>query len=194
MRASLLFILSFTFIAVQGCAVQQRDVAHYNEDVEFYEDQDFQNYGNIDAQDGWLAGDIGSMTNLALDANVSGYDEGSYSSIEVLGQNNDGAAMHLLDFIGGIHHPALRPGAEMTFRTGNYPSEGNALHMEVMVCSGDTAYAWDYDEAAEEVHLTVSETDDPQVIQIDYTTQVGSNPSFGLQNPDSSTGRFLLRR
>lgn len=174
--------------------MQERDVSHYNEDVEFYEDQEFNAYGNIDAHDGRIAGDIGTMTNLNLDANINGYDEGDYSSVEVLGQNNRGAAMHLVDFIGGINHPALQPGAEMVFRSGNYPSEGNALHMEVMVCSGDTPYAWDYDEAAEEVHVAVTETNDPNVIQIDYTTKVSSHPSIGLQNTDTSTGRFLLQR
>jgi hypothetical protein len=194
MHTRLTLLAAVFSLLVSGCLTQERDITSYNEDVEYFENQDYYDYGNIDAEEGQLFGNIGPMQDLEMAAKVAGYDEGEYSSIEVLGENNEGAAMHLIDIHGGIRHPALTPGAEMTFRTGNYPSESNEIHIEVMACAGESAYMWDYDEPAETVHVSVSETEDPDVIQIDYTTEVQSQPVFGLPADETSSGRFLLRR
>jgi len=82
----------------------------------------------------------------------------------------------------------------MTLRTENHPTDNNEIHIEVMACAGESAYMWDYDEPAETVQVSVLETDDPDVIQIDYTTKVRTQPILGLPGDETSSGSFLLRR
>jgi hypothetical protein len=176
---------------VIGCAVE-RPVQSYNEDVEAFDESAA--VGNVEASTARIFGDIGALENFDEQASISGYDDGSYANLEVVAENDDGAAMHWIDIYGGLNNPALTPGTRMTFVAGDYPESASDLHMEAMACQGNTAYAWDYDEQAEEVDVTVSETEDPSTIKIDYTTRVPSSGGFGLDEDRVSSGSFLLTR
>jgi hypothetical protein len=157
-----------------GCAVE-RPVQSYNEDVEAFDESAA--VGNVEAATARIFG-----------------DDGTYANLEIVAENNQGAAMHWIDVYGGLNNPSLTPGTRMTFIAGDYPSSSSDLHMEAMACQGNTAYAWDYDEQAEQVDVTVSETEDPSTLKIDYTTRVPDSSTFGMEDDRVSAGSFLLTR
>ena len=177
-----------------ACGTQERELDGYSEDLEYFDESGGRAYGNIDAQDGRIIGDFGSLRGVDAPATVSGYDEGNYATIEVLTENQSGSAMHYIEINGGINHPALRPGAELRFAGDDYPIDDSQLYMTAVACSGQSAYAWDYDEGSDELTATVSETEDPDVVRIDYTSEVRNDREFGFNDVEVSSGSFLLRR
>jgi hypothetical protein len=177
-------------LATTGCLAQERQINSYNEDVTFLES--VESLGNVIADGARIQGDIGALQNFNEAAVVNGNDDGSWASLEVIAESQRGAAMHWLDIQGGLNHPALQPGARMTFRSGEYSNDPNGLHIDAMACQGPTAYSWDYDEPAQQVDVVVTETEDPNAVKIDYTTQV---PPSGFTSGDRvSTGSFVLFR
>ena len=180
-------------VMATGCMTQERELDGYGEDMEYFDEGDFYE-GNVDATSGWIAGDVGDMRGLDESAEVGGYDEGDYTTLEVLTTNGDGSAMHRLDFYGGLEHPALRPGNTLVFQGGNYPESNSQIHVEAMACSGAEAYAWDYDDSADRVEMEVFETEDPEVVEVTYTTYVADKETFGIGEDDVSQGRFRVNR
>ena len=180
-------------LALTACA-GERPIESYNEDVEFFEESDFEAYGNIAAQDAHVFGDIGQMRNLDNPAEVSGYDDGDYTTLEVIAQDNRGAAMHWLEFYGGVNHPALRAGNELSFVSGNYPDQEGEIHVEAMACQGDAVYAWDYDESATRTDLAVHDVEGrPDLLEIEYVTHVPDQGNF-ISGETVSSGTFTLQR
>jgi len=176
--------------AATGCLSSERQINSYNEDVTFAES--IESLGNVVTDGARIQGDIGALQNLDDVAVVNGNDDGSWASLEVITSTQRGAAMHWLDIQGGLNHPSLAPGSHLTFRSGEYSSDPNGLHVDAMACQGAEAYAWDYDEPASQVDMVVTETDDPSAVKIDYTTQV---PASGFNTSDRvSSGTFVLYR
>lgn len=200
MNRSLTFTLFFASIThLAACGGGERELDGYNETA--YEVSEASEWiddfgGNIDAFNGSLRGDIGSLTQLNGIASVNGYGEAEYADVEVMTIGSSGSAMHLLQFVGGLDHPALTPGAHLEFNGSEDDvlySDGNELFVYSMNCSGEgQPYDWDYDQQADRVTLDVSETDEEGVIQIDYQTEATTGP---FQNDvQTSSGSFLLRR
>ncbi len=177
-----------------GC-ISERNINSYNEDLEEF---DLGNTvaGNIQAFDARIAGDIGDMRDMNNDAVIDGYDEGDYTTLEVVTENDNGAAMHWIEIYGGLHHPALRPGAQLTFRDGNYPTNPNELHIQAMGCAGQgrAAYDWTMDEPASQITMNVEQGDTPDTLRVNYTAHVPNTLDFTQVQDDTSTGTFLLRR
>ncbi len=181
-------------LALSACA-GERPLESYNEDVELYDDNTFTAYGNLSAQDAHVFGDIGGMRNLDNPAQVQGYDEGDYTTLEVITQDNRGAAMHWLEFYGGVTHPALQPGNELSFIGGNYPEREGAIHVEAMACQGEQVYAWDYDESATRTDVTVHEVEGrDDLIELEYVTYVPTQGTLGFNDEAISSGTFVLQR
>jgi hypothetical protein len=177
-------------LATTGCLASERQINSYNEDVTFIER--IESMGNVVTNGARLQGDIGALQNFNEPAIVNGNDDGSWASLEVIAESPRGAAMHWLDIQGGLNHPALQPGARLTFRSGEYTNDPNGLHIDAMACQGPTAYSWDYDEPAQQVDVVVTEAEDPGAVKIDYTTQVP--PSGFTQGERVSAGSFVLQR
>jgi len=177
-----------------GCMAAERPLDSYDtDDLEYQMPVDgYSTLDDINAESGRMTGDIGALEGLDSPASVRGYDDGEYTQIEVLASTNRGAAMHWLDIYGGLNHELLEPGFSATFVSGNYPASANQVHIEALACQGNQAYAWDFDHPAREIDVSVSETADPAVVQVDYTATV---PDGGfISNEQISTGSFLVRR
>jgi len=180
-------------LALTACAAE-RPIDSYNEDVELFEEGEYAAFGNVLAQDAHLFGDIGQMRNLDNPAEVSGYDDGEYTTLEVTAQDNRGAAMHWLEIYGGMNHPALRPGNELSFVSGNYPDQAGEIHIEAMACQGEAVNAWDYDESASRTDVAVHEVEGrPDLIEVEYVTFVPDQGAF-VGGETVSSGTFTLER
>ncbi|MFZ9889017.1 MAG: hypothetical protein ACO3JL_16090, partial [Myxococcota bacterium] len=134
--------------------------------------------GNLEVTDGALRGDIGPVRNIDTQASrLSGYQDDWYASVEVRARTDGGAAMSLVNIHGGLD--ALQPGMRRTFRAGDYPSgASDELFVDVMNCSGNVEDAWDYDVAADEVTVEVSEGSTPDTLRVDYTTRTAEHDPF----------------
>ena len=176
-------------LLLSGCVVDRSyDESLANSDgVERFSDQGYGVFGDVALRDGRLVGDIGPVRNLDNDATLSGWDDGNYTTLEVVAQNQDGAAMNLIDIYGGIDHPLLRPGTTHTFSGVDIAEEG-ALQLYVLGCAGDAPYQWTYDTPADEVEVTVSETEDG-LRRFDFTTRTASGDFGGTL---VSTGTFVV--
>jgi len=183
-----------------GCGGSQREIETYNEtgfevsdETEWGADY-HEGWGNVDVFQAEISGDIGHLTGIDGDATVIGYSEDSFADLEILTVGANGSAMHLLSFSGGLNHPALVPGAHLQFGGNGYEgARSDGLNVMSTNCSGTGAvYDWDYDAQADRVSIEVSETDEADVLRIDYTT-AASSADYGNQN-DTSSGSFLLRR
>lgn len=181
-------------LALTACAYERPLSEGYNEDVEIFEPSDLDAYGNLSTEDARIRGDIGDMRNLDNPATASGFDDGSYTTLEVITEDDRGAAMHWLEFYGGVNHPALQPGNRLSFVGGNYPDQDGEIHVEAMACSGSQIYAWDYDEPAGRTDLEVKEVPgNPSLVQVDYTTYVPDTTGF-FGTETVSSGTFVLQR
>lgn len=198
-RLVALSIFASLSVVLSACGGAERDVEGYNETAyelsESMEADRYYDWGNIDAFDARLQGDIGHLRGIDGQATVSGYAEESWADLEVTTVGPNGSAMHLLTFAGGINHPALVPGAHLEFNgDAAYDSEPNTLHVMSLNCSGAGQPGdWDYDEHADRVILDVSETDDENTIRVDYTT-VKDGSMFSAGERDVSSGSFTLKR
>lgn len=134
--------------------------------------------GNLEVTDGALHGDIGPVRNIDTPASrLSGYQDEWYASVEVRGRSSGAAAMNIVNIHGGLD--ALEPGMRRTFRASDYTTDG--LFVDVMNCSGEVEDAWDYDVAADEVTVEVSEGSTPDTLRVDYTTRTDErDPFLGL--------------
>jgi len=175
-----------------GCVSERAVEGNYNEDLQEFELED--RYGNLQAFDGHLEGDIGNMRKMDADATVDGYDEGDYTTMEVLADTDDGAAMHWLEIYGGVNHPALQPGARLSFDGNSYNTNPNALYIQAMGCAGPAPYEWDVDEPARNVSVEVEDGPQDGTVLVNYTTEVPNTANFGTVTDDTSSGSFVLRR
>ena len=175
-----------------GCMTERDMNGDYNEDLQEFELED--RYGNLQATDGHMTGDIGNMRKMDTIATVDGYDEGDYTTMEVLAETEDGSAMHWLEIYGGINHPALQPGAKLEFRGNGYSANPDALHIQAMGCAGPAPYEWDVDEPARNVTVEVEEGEQAATLLVNYITTVPNTTTFGGVEDDTSTGSFVLHR
>lgn len=197
-RTGLLTALALTSV---GCVVDREYAEPLDRgDYAFYEGLDFGEFGaNLDLLGGRLRGDIGHLENLEADATeLSGYDDGSYSDVQVIAQTERGAAMSWVEIQGGMAHPDFRPGFERTY-TMNDDAYGDpsGLHVAVIHCAGDQPYEWSYDQPADEVDVRVEEGPTPDTLRVSFTTRtfvVDPFTGFRASTPSESTGEFTLRR
>lgn len=181
-------------LTISACAYE-RPVESYNENVEEITESDYVTYGNLATQDARIQGDIGPMRGIDSAATVQGYDDGDYTTMEVIAEDERGAVMHWLEFYGGLNHPALQPGNTLTFRGGNYPENEGEIHVEAMACQGPQVYAWDYDESASTTELAITEVEGrDDLVQVGYTTYVPDQNNFGIGTEEVSSGTFVLQR
>jgi hypothetical protein len=138
--------------------------------------------GDLDLRDGFLAGTIGPMNNLNDDAaELNGWQETNWATLEVIVRNDRGAAMSWFDVNGGFFHPGLRPGSTYTFSANDYPSDPqNELYISGVGCAGNGSIGdWSYDEPIDEVTVDIEETADPDVNRMNFTSRIGSSVSTG---------------
>lgn len=186
--ASLSSVVGALAIATTGCMTQNEYYDQYDPDaVELISDDDMMQYqGNLALTEGHMRGDVGTVRGIDGPSSLlTGYGDGEYASIEVHAEGREGAAMNLLEIYGGLD--ALEPGFSRTFAASD-EMRYDTLGVQLLNCSGESRYAWDYDEPADEVHLEVSETDIPETLRVDYTATTHElDPFTGMP-----TGRVSL--
>ncbi len=173
MNKALLPLLALALTA--GCMVTERPYDNMQLDPDrFAAPINFTNNlgDGVRPLNGRLAGDMGpSMRAMDDVAELNGYHDVGYTNLEVVVSNDRGSAMALLDFMGGIDHPSLEPGASFTFTNDDNRGEASDLNVSALACSGDQGYGqWDYDMPAERVDLDVEATDNPEVKRLSFTT------------------------
>lgn len=116
-----------------------------------------------------LVGAVGDVTGLRTEnvSRIDGWGDAYWADVSTVGDGDNGAAMTILTFEGGLDHPDLGPGARLTFRLGEPATS------EVMVytigCSGPAEDMWEFDEPASETTVEVEEhPDDPAVLVYSY--------------------------
>ncbi len=133
----------------------------------------------IDVTDPELAGDIGGIDfPTPTAATASGWEDGDYTSVEVMVEGNRGASMAIVEVRGGLD--SLEPG---THRFS--PDNGSGpTHVGVVGCSGRAAYNWDYDQMAESVEVVV--TEDPETGARTYDFEADFvQTGFGASSDDT---------
>jgi len=168
-----------------GCLVSERPYDSLFDDDRFGLPTSFSNYANDGLRPvrGHLAGDIGpSMRGMDEAAMLNGYHDDGYTNLEVIVTNEGGAAMAMLEFHGGLVHQDLQPGTELSFVSGSAArSDTSRLHIGGIACSGDgQAYNWSYDEPFSQVDVRVLETEDPNIMRLDFTTHHGGDTADGF--------------
>jgi hypothetical protein len=154
---------------VVGCAAE-RDVAYEIEGMEatLPADPAFEGTpgydatpANLDLTDAELRGRMGDV-GVDDAAWVDGYADGTYASVySNVDEARNGAAMTIFDIEGGLFHDELAPGTDRTFRPNDiYDVPEGAAFVTVVGCSGPTAGAWEFDQTAESVTVTVDEGQD----------------------------------
>ena len=135
---------------------------------------------NMALSDASLSGDMGTLNNFDHTATARGYEEGNFAMVDVLSEGDDGAAMQMLTFEGGLD--VYEPGQRYVYKSTDF--EDNQVSSTN--CVGQEPGYWDADEAAEEVAVEMNETEVDEV----YTVSVETTGSQG----DVATGEFLLDR
>lgn len=182
-----------------GCMVSRDYYEPMQEgDYELFE-QDYDGITNdLDLSGGNIRGDIGPVTGINHDASiVEGFDDGSFSDVQVIAETDRGVGMNWVEIVGGIDHPALRPGFSRTFTEGDYGYDSRNLHIRVVNCAGDQVYDWSYDQPADEVDVTVEEGPTEGTLRVNYTARTfEQDPFTGVREPTPTTvtGSFDVRR
>jgi hypothetical protein len=152
--------------------------------------------GNIDLTDGRLQGEIGRVDIDNQSPELSGFDDGGFAYIEVLGAGNNGVAMNIVELNGGLDHPSLTDGFTGTFSYDDYfEAEEGDLRVMSLGCSGDEAYAWDYDQPASETTIEVLEVEEG--LRVDYISSTERvDPMTGVSTGEmqSSEGSFVIQQ
>jgi hypothetical protein len=190
-------LLLLTVAALVGCSQQTPYYESYgDDDLEYLDVEEWADYGNLDLVDGHVRGDIGDVHGLDQSAQLrNGYDDTTYASMEVHAENEDGAAMQLLEVWGGLDR--LEPGTRQIYRPEEASYDEDELTVQVIGCSGPNTYDWQYDQPADEVEVVVSEGDEPGVMRLDYTARTFRNDAFtGLPSAqaDVVTASVSVRR
>lgn len=153
---------------------------------------------NLDLFNGNLEGAFGPRTGVNEDTtSIAGYDDGSFSDVQLLAETENGAVMGWMEIVGGVEHPELQPGFARTFAEDDFGFDSRDLFIRVVNCSGDQAYDWTYDQPADEVDVLVTEGPTPDTMTFHYTTRtLEIDPFTGVQatTPVESSGRFTIRR
>lgn len=190
LTASLLGIATFGLMA---CSTE-RDLQGYDENgYELTERPDFISefeYGNVNVSDAVLSGAMGPVRSIDGLASIGGYAEQDYASVDLVSTNQNGSAMHILSFYGGLEQ--LEAGQQYSFSGDDWRDEPNQLYVTSTNCSTAEGNPgeWDYDQQAENVNLQVEATEDPNTVLVKYET-ISNDGFFGQ---DRSGGEFLLNR
>lgn len=156
---------------------------------DYYDDSyadDYAGQGALDVRAASLAGGMGDVRDFAEDdAVATGYDYGSYASVEVHAAAPSGAAMAILEVEGGLQNEELVDGAHFEFQ--NYEYSDTGLYMYVIGCSGPTEGSWYFDEQAQDLVVDVTMTPEGNMV-VDFAstfsdgqTVVGSTELGALQ-------------
>jgi hypothetical protein len=129
--------------------------------------------GTVDVRAHALRGSLGPVEGFEGGIWLSsGVQYGDVATLEVQSRDRDAgwAVMTALDVEGGLDHPDLVPGAELTFRAEDgWASDRGTLFVSLLGCSGPQSGVWDWDVRADEVTVVVSEGETPDRRRIDYT-------------------------
>lgn len=147
----------------------------------------------IEVGQGELGGDFGDRPmHTAMAAQVDGYEDGAWTEIEILVDGLDGASMAIFEVWGGLR--ALRSGSTQVY--DRWGSRDDVAYVSVIGCVGDAAYAWDRDDAAEQVRVTVTDHPTRPDTRIYEFTASFARPQYGASNVPTTTelsGRFQAR-
>lgn len=170
-------------LLLSGCIVERPYESLFGDEGAYEPYSSFSNFtdDNVQLVRGHLTGDIGPMRGFDDPAQLNGYHDEGFTSVEVVVADDRGAAMALLDVHGGINHPALRPGASFTFTRSDLPENEGELYVTGLGCAGNSVPGdWDYDRPLEEVRVQVEETDNPDVMRVNFTTYTRDDEAHGF--------------
>lgn len=165
-----------------GCLADRSLSSAFADDGAYGPYSSFSNFTNepILLVRGHLTGDIGPMRNMDDAAQLNGYHDTGFTTVEVIATSPRGAAMALLDIHGGVNHPDLAPGTEWVFRRDDAPEDEGALFVTGLGCAGNGAVGdWDFDRPLDEVRLSVETTENPNVKRLSFTTVTRNDEAHG---------------
>jgi hypothetical protein len=147
----------------------------------------------IEVGQGELGGDFGHRpSHTAMAAQVDGYEDGAWTEVKILVDGPDGASMAIFEVWGGLR--ALRSGSTQVY--DRWDSRDDGAYVSVIGCVGDAPYAWDRDDAAEQVRVTVTDHPTHPDTRIYEFTASFARPQYGASNASTTTelsGRFQAR-
>jgi hypothetical protein len=150
-------------------------------------------YGEaLDIENGELSSDYGGVAiPNRVPASAEGWDEGGWSTIEVMADGQGGVAMALFEVWGDLEE--LDGQGVQTF---SLEDDSDGVFVSITGCAGPSAYNWDYDEPAENVLLRVEEDpNDPSVRTYDFVATFGqswSDDGWGPTEGTSLSGSFTV--
>jgi len=149
----------------------------------------------IDAGQGELSGDYGEhLIPAPVGAQVDGFEDGPWTEVNLMVDGPNGASMAIFEVWGGLD--ALPSGTTRTYDRWDTGEDGASV--SVIGCAGREPFVWDYDDAAEEVEVTVSEDpNDPTARVYEFTARF-ADPGYAAEglSPGSNGelhGRFVAR-
>jgi hypothetical protein len=149
----------------------------------------------IDAEDGELSGDYGDhLIPTPMSAQVDGYEDGPWTEINMMVDGPNGASMAIFEVWGGLS--ALASGTTRVY--DRWDTGEDSASVSVIGCAGREPFVWDYDDAAEEVEVTVTDDpNDPGARIYEFTARFGEPGYGGTWSPSATTselhGRFVAR-
>lgn len=179
-----------------ACASERDLASTYDENGYQINEQDdfiaeFDEWSNLDVTDASTHGSMGPVADIGGIAAATGYrsEEAGYeyTDVNVVTSNNDGSAMHMLYIEGDLSQ--LERGQKYTFNGDSYDYDNpTTVYAASTNCSGTgDPGAWDYDVGADEVSITVKDTEQGGTL-VEYET-ISNDSLFGN---DVSGGEFVL--
>ncbi len=165
--SSCLFAAIVVIGGLAGCAGEVVAFADGLEEA-MVQGENWENYSSWDVEPVALNGDIGAARGLS-EIGVVGeaYQDHGFSSVEIHSEEELPSSMVWINLSGDL--TKLSTGDVVDQGIGNsdvdsemnpFESESSETYVDLIGCSGDSKYQWDYDEAADDVTLEVVDEDD----------------------------------
>ena len=164
-----------SFILVAGLAACSGEVVVNDNELISVSWDDSESFGDVPVSGGYMRGAIGSVERIDTPSGLTGWSLGGGVEVEAIATPGGDAAMTLITLTGDLSQ--LQPGR--AFRFKGAPAEdndttedegsidsGDELRVDVVACSGEDVYEWDYDEPADDVIVTCTEGSTPENVEV----------------------------
>jgi hypothetical protein len=165
MKNILALIMTLAFLS--GC-MTQREYDSPPDQAQMIRYQQYGFFSNsddvfIDIVGSLLSGDIGEVRDIDKSpTSIEGFDEGDFTSVELVMSSAQGSAMVGFSIHGGIGSPEMEPGYVHRFLPSAVQREKEDLYVEGIVCSGMMPGEWTYDDIVDMVEIEVEYLETPE--------------------------------
>jgi len=138
----------------------------------------------VDIVGSLLNGDIGEVRDIDNSpTSIEGFDEGDFTSVELVMLGAQGSAMVGFSIYGGIGSPEMEPGYVHRFLPSTVQRQKEDLYVEAIVCSGMMPREWTYDDIVNMVEIEVEQLETPEgeppAKRINFTTTTEGDVATG---------------